>query len=134
MTPRVAAKQHAHEARERTAKEAAKEALARMEQQRRDEETARNDFDQTRRARSERIADLDADEERVRAVRAEIADVTHSADPAQERTNVSSRIDDLETGHRDAMATEAEARRELATKQQAHEDREQAANQQRRDH
>ena len=129
----LAAKQHAHEARERTAKEAAKEALARMEQQRRDEETARDDLDRTRRARSERIADLDADEERVRTVRAEIAEVTRSADPAQERTNLSSRIDDLETGHRDAMATEAEARRELAVKQQAHEDREQAAKEANRD-
>ena len=123
----LAATQRIYEARERTAKEVAQQVLARIEQLRRDEETARNDLDVMRRAHSEQIADLHADEERVRTVRAEIAEVTRSADPGQERTILSSRIDDLETGHGDAMAAEADARRELAATQQAHEDRERAA-------
>ena len=117
----LAATQRIYEARERTAKEVAQQALARVEQLRRDEETVCNDLDLIRHARSEQIADLHADEERVRTVRAEIAEVTRSADPGQERTILSSHIDDLETGHRDAMAAEADARRELAATQQAHE-------------
>ena len=94
---------------------------------RRSEETTRSALDRIRSERCERVADLDADKERLRTVRAEIAEVTRSTDPGQERTNLSSRINGLETGHREAMAAEAEARRGLAATQQAHEDRERAA-------
>ena len=94
---------------------------------RRSEQTTRGELDRMRSERRERIAEVTADEERLRAVRAEIAGVTQSTDPGQERTDLSSRIDDLEAGHREAMSAEAEARRELATTLQAREDRERAA-------
>ena len=93
----------------------------------RSEQTTRSELDRMRRERRERIAEVTADEERLRAVRAEIAGVTQSTDPGQERADLSSLIDDLEAGHREAMSAEAEARRELAATQQAHEDRERAA-------
>ena len=94
---------------------------------RRNEQTTRSELDRIRSERRERIAEVTADEERLRAVRAEIAGVTRSTDPGQERTDLSSRIDDLEAGHREAMSAEAEARRALATTRQAHGDRERAA-------
>ena len=93
----------------------------------RSEETTRSALDRIRSERCERVADLDADEERLRTVRAEIAEVTRSADPGQERTNLSSRVAELESRHREAMAAQTEAGRELAATQQAHEDRERAA-------
>ena len=93
----------------------------------RSEQTTRSELDRIRNERRERIAEVTADEERLRAVRAEIAGVTQSADPGRERTDLSSRIDDLEAGHGEAMAAEAEARRELAAARQAHGDRERAA-------
>ena len=98
-----------------------------MSDLRRSEQTTRSELDRMRSERRERIAEVTADEERLRAVRAEIAGVTQSTDPGQERTDLSSLIDDLEAGHREAMSAEAEARRELATTQQAHGDRERAA-------
>ena len=94
---------------------------------RRSEETTRSELHRMRSERRERIAEVTADEERLRAVRAEIAGVTRSTDPGQERTDLSSLIDDLESGHREAMAAEAEARRELAATRQAHGDRERSA-------
>ena len=94
---------------------------------RRSEETTRRDLERMHIERRERAGELDADEERLQTVRAEIAEVTWSTDPEQERSNLSSRIDYLETGQRDAFAAEAEARRESATTHQAHEDRERAA-------
>ena len=94
---------------------------------RRSEETTRSALDRIRSERCERVADLDADEERLRTVRAEIAEVTRSTDPGQERTNLSSRVDELETRHREAVAAQAEASRELAAKQQASRDRERAS-------
>ena len=94
---------------------------------RRSEQTTRSELDRIRNERRERIAEVTADEERLRAVRAEIAGVTQSTDPGKERTDLSSRINDLEAGHREAMSAEAEARRELATTQQARGDRERAA-------
>ena len=94
---------------------------------RRSEQTTRSELDRIRNERRERIAEVTADEERLRAVRAEIAGVTRSADPGQERTDLSALIDDLEAGHREAMSAEAEARRELATTRQAHGDRERTA-------
>ena len=94
---------------------------------RRSEETTRSDLDRIRSERCERVADLDADEERLRTVRAEIAEVTQSTDPEQERTNLASRVAELESRHREAMAAQTEAGRELAATQQAHEDRERAA-------
>lgn len=94
---------------------------------RRSEQTARSELDRIRNERRERIAEVTADEERLRAVRAEIAGVTRSTDPGQERTDLSSLIDDLEAGHREAMSAEAEARRALAATRQAHADRERAA-------
>lgn len=99
----------------------------RLSDLRRSEQTTRGELDRIRSERCERIAEVTADEERLRAVRAEIAEVTQSTDPGRERTGLSSRIDDLEAGHREAMSAEAEARRELATTQQAREDRERAA-------
>ena len=57
----------------------------------------------------------------------EIAEVTQSTDPEQERTNLASRVAELESRHREAMAAQTEAGRELAATQQAHEDRERAA-------
>ena len=90
-------------------------------------QTTCSEVDRIRSERRERVAEVTADEERLRAVRAEIAAVTQSADPGQERTDLTSRIDDLEAGHREAMSAEAEARRELAATQQADEDRERAA-------
>ena len=98
-----------------------------MSDLRRSEQTTRSELDRMRSERRERIAEVTADEERLRAVRAEIAGVTQSTDPGQERTTLSSHIDDLEAGHREAMAAEAEARRELAATQQAREDRGRAA-------
>ena len=94
---------------------------------RRSEQTTRSELDRIRSERRERIGEVTADEERLRAVRAEIAEVTRSADPGQERTDLSSLINDLEAGHREAMSAEAEARRALATTRQAHGDRERAA-------
>ncbi len=94
---------------------------------RRSEETTRSELHRMRSERRERIAEVTADEERLRAVRAEIAGVTRSTDPGQERTDLSSLIDDLESGHRETMAAEAEARRELAATRQAHGDRERSA-------
>ncbi|MDE0221097.1 MAG: SMC family ATPase [Spirochaetaceae bacterium] len=93
----------------------------------RSEQTTHGELDRMRSERRERIEEVTADEERLRAVQAEIAGVTQSTDPGQERTDLSSRIDDLEAGHREALSAEAEARRELATTQQAREDRERAA-------
>lgn len=93
----------------------------------RSEQTTRRELDRIRSQRRERVAEVAADEERLQAVRAEIAEVTQSTDPGQERADLSSRIDDLEAGHGEATAAEAEARRELATTQQAYEDRERAA-------
>ena len=93
----------------------------------RSEQTTRSERDRVRNERRERIAELTADEERLRAVRAEISGVTQSADPGRERTDLSARIDDLEAGHRDAMSAEADARRKLAATRQAHGDRERAA-------
>ena len=60
-------------------------------------------------------------------VRSEIAEVTQSTDPGQERTHLASRVDELESRHREAMAAQAEASRELAAKQQASRDRERAS-------
>ncbi len=94
---------------------------------RRSEHTTRSDLGRVRNERRERIAEVTADEERLRAVRAEISGVTQSADPGQERTDLSSLIDDLEAAHGEAMSAEAEARRGLAAAQQAHGDRERAA-------
>ncbi len=94
---------------------------------RRSEQTTRSELDRVRSDLRDRVAEVTADEERLRAVQAEIAEVTRSTDPGQERTDLSSRIDVLETGHREAMAAQAEARRELATAQQARGDRERAA-------
>ena len=93
---------------------------------RRSEQKTRGEFDRMRSERRERIAEMTADEERLRAVRAEIAEVTQSADPGQDRTDLSSRIDDLEARRGGAMSAEEEARRELATTQQTHGDRERA--------
>ncbi len=93
----------------------------------RSEQTTRSELDRVRNEQRERIAEVTADEERLRAVRAEIEGVTQSTDPGQERTDLSSLIDDLEAGHREALSADAEARRELATTQQAREDRERAA-------
>ncbi len=94
---------------------------------RRSDQTTRGELDRIRNERRERIAEVTADEERLRAVRAEIAAVTQSTDPGQERTDLSSRIDNLEAGHREALSAEAEARRGLAAAQQAHGERERAA-------
>ena len=94
---------------------------------RRSEETKRNDLDRIRSERCERVADRSADEERLRTVRIEIAEVTQSTDPEQERTNLVSRVDELESRHREAMEAQAEASRELAAKQQASRDRERAS-------
>ena len=94
---------------------------------RRSAETKRNDLDRIRSERCERVADLSADEDRLRMVRSEIAEVTQSTDPGQERTHLASRVDDLESRHREAMAAQAEASRELAAKQQASRDRERAS-------
>ncbi len=94
---------------------------------RRSEQTTRSELDRIRSERRERGAEVTTDEDRLRAVRAEIAEVTQSTDPGQERTDLSSLIDDLEAGHREAMSAEAEARRELAATRQAHGDRERAA-------
>ena len=60
-------------------------------------------------------------------MRADIAKVTPSADPEQERINLSSRIAALETGHKETIKAEAEARRDLAAKKQAYTDRARAA-------
>ena len=94
---------------------------------RRSAETKRNDLDRIRSERCERVADLSADEDRLQMVRSEIAEVTRSTDPAQERTHLASRVDELESRHREAMAAQAEASRELAAKQQASRDRERAS-------
>ena len=94
---------------------------------RRREQTTRGELDRIRSERRERVAEVTADEERLLAVRAEIVEVTQSADPGQERTALSARIDDLEAAHREAMAAKADAARELAAAQQAHGDRERAA-------
>ena len=94
---------------------------------RRSEETTRSALDRIRSERCERVADLDADEDRLRMVRTEIAEVTQSTDPEQERTNLASRVDELESRHREALAAQAEASRELAAKQQASRDRERAS-------
>ena len=94
---------------------------------RRSEQTTRSELDRIRSERRERGAEVTTDEDRLRAVRAEIAEVTQSTDPGQERSDLSSLIDDLEAGHREAMSAEAEARRELAATRQAHGDRERAA-------
>ena len=94
---------------------------------RRSAETKRNDLDRIRSERCERVADLSADEDRLRMVRSEIAEVTQSTDPGQERTHLASRVDELESRHREAMAAQAEAGRELAAKQQASRDRERAS-------
>ena len=53
--------------------------------------------------------------------------MTQSTDPGQERTHLASRVDELESRHREAMAAQTEAGRELAAKQQASRDRERAA-------
>ena len=94
---------------------------------RRSAETKRNDLDRIRSERCERVADLSADEDRLRMVRSEIAEVTQSTDPGQERTHLASRVDELESRHREAMAAQTEAGRELAAKQQASRDRERAS-------
>ena len=94
---------------------------------RRSAETKRNDLDRIRSEQCERVADLSADEERLQTVRIEIAEVTQSTDPEQERTNLVSRVDELESRNREAMAAQAEAGRELAAKQQASRDRERAS-------
>ena len=94
---------------------------------RRSAETKRNDLDRIRSERCERVADLSADEDRLQMVRSEIAEVTRSTDPGQERTHLASRVDELESRHREAMATQTEAGRELAAKQQASRDRERAS-------
>ena len=96
---------------------------------RQSEQTTRSELVRVRSDLRDRVAEVTADEERLRAVQAEIAEVTQSTDPGQERTDLSSLIDDLESGHREAMSAEAEARRELATTQQARGDRERAAGQ-----
>ena len=94
---------------------------------RRSAETKRNDLDRIRSERCERVADLSADEDRLRMVRSEIAEVTQSTDPGQERTHLASRVDELESRHREAMAAQTEAGHELAAKQQASRDRERAS-------
>ena len=115
----------------RSSFEDAKDRLETAERQlsdlRRSEETQRNDLDRIRNERCERVADLSADEDRLQMVRSEIAEVTRSTDPGQERTNLSSRVDELESRHREAMAAQTEAGRELAAKQQASRDRERAS-------
>ena len=94
---------------------------------RRSEQTTRSELDRVRSDLRDRVAEVTADEERLRAVRTEIAGVTRSTDPGKERTDLSSRIGDLEGGRGEATEAEAEARRALATTRQAHEDRERAA-------
>ena len=120
----LAAKQQAVKERERAAEEADREAVARLEQLRRREENHARELNRIRSEMRERGADLDADEDRLRTVQAEVAEVTRSGDPEKERINLSSRVDGLETRHREAMAAEATARRELAAKQQAVKERE----------
>ena len=115
----------------RSSFEEAKDRLGEAERQlselRRSEEMQRNDLDRIRDERCERVADLNADQERLQAVRAEIAEVTRSPDPEQERTGLASRVNELESRHRGALAAETEASGELAVKRQAHKDRERAA-------
>ena len=90
-------------------------------------ELKRGELDRMQGERSERSADLEADEKRLDSVRAEIAEVTQSTDPERERAAAVDRMDELASRQKSAAEAESKASSELAARQQAHSERVRAA-------
>ena len=91
------------------------------------QELKRGELDRMQGERSERSADLEADEKRLDSVRAEIAEVTQSTDPERERAAVVDRMDELASRQQCAAEAASKASSEAAARQQSHAERARAA-------
>ena len=91
------------------------------------QELKRGELDRMQGERSERSADLEADEKRLDSVMAEIAEVTQSTDPERERAAVVDRMDEVASRQQSAAEAASKASSESAARQQAHAERARAA-------